>query len=296
MNKVLVVADVNWWAFERIVQGLKKYCTQWKVDAHYLRADTNIPHNNYDVIFYLCDWITEPIFENRIPRDKLVLAIRQAEDLPYSLYTEPGKLQKTVKMVAVSNKDLVNKYISKHDTVRIASGGVDTDFFSFKEKFFEEPVRVGWAGSSGNFGREFRGLDLIQEACDKIGFIFNPAIREKRLRTIEEMREYYHNQIDIYVDMSFSAGRQNGLIEAGSCGLTIISCRSGVAEDLIIHGYNGFLIQRNVESLSLNLAAVNNNSFVYGKRIRSDIEGKWSWKVQAPIFERIFEECVNEVP
>jgi hypothetical protein len=239
--------------------------------------------------------MTEPIFQNKIPQEKLILAIRQAGELGYPLYTKPGLLKKTVNIVAVSNEGLIDRYSQKHPCVKLAPGGVDTDFFSFKERAQNCPLRIGWAGSVRSWGKEFRGLDIIEDACDILGWraYFVPALREDRLRTMDEMREYYLNDIDVYVDMSLTAGRQNGLLEAGSCGCRIISCRAGIAESLIQSGHNGYIVDRNKQSLADALYEIIYIPDNFSNAIRKTIEDKWSWSVQAPIFEDIFDECLK---
>ena len=293
MNRVLVVGDVRWWCFERMIRGLKEYCRKWEVDSCYLRESTRIDHKGYPVVFYLCDWLIDPIFKNKIPRKKLILAIRQAGPIGHLIYNEPGELEKTAYLLAVSNPRIYSKYSSRHSNIRILPGGVDTHLFSFKERHLLGTPRVGWAGSIRSWGREFRGLNIIEEACSTLGFLFNPAIREDRRRTLDEMIRYYHDEIDIYVDMSKTAGRQNGLLEAGSCGCPIISSDAGTAHELIDNGVNGFISKRNVQSLIECLRHVELGYMAYSENIRRSIEYEWSWEVHAPMFEDVFEECLN---
>jgi len=117
---------------------------------------------------------------------------------------------------------------------------------------------------------------------------FIPAISAERMRTPAEMVEYYHNDIDIYVDMSKSAGRQNGLIEAGSCGLPIIASKCGISEQLIENRVNGFLVDRNINSLKPALLSTLINYIALSDKIYNTIQDKWSWKVHAKLFEKAF--------
>ena len=134
---------------------------------------------------------------------------------------------------------------------------------------------------------------MLEEACKRLNFQFRPAYREDKWRNHDEMVSYYQNEIDIYVDVSESAGRQGGLVESGACGKAIIASRAGIAEELIDHGKNGFLVDRNVDSIVNVLKQIVPNIDDFGKKIRKTIEDKWSWKIQAPMFENIFSEFIK---
>lgn len=289
-NKVLVVCDVDWWAFEKIYQGLKSKCSdKWIIESCYLRKSPIIKHEDYDIILFLCDYMFNSIFVNKIPKEKLIFAVRQTKSVDLFIN---NNIFDYANIVAVSNKLLYSQYSNKYINIRLAPGGVNIDKFYYKKHEFKENIRVGWSGSIRNFGKDMRGISIIEKVCQDIGFIFCPAIREERMRTENEMVEYYHNDIDIYVDLSKSAGRQNGLIEAGACGLPIISSKVGIAEELIIDGENGFLCDRDENSLKDKLLNTIKHYDIFSINIRKTIEEKWSWDIHAKIFEEIFEEIL----
>jgi len=285
MKKLLVVADVSWWVFDKIYRALKKYLNDWEVDVHYIKYETKIDHNPYSTVLYLCDYKPEILIDNKIPSEKVVLAIRSAVTHPFY----DGNIEKYAEAIAVSNKELETIFKQKHNNVFLAPGGVDTDLFKPGNKKQNEEVRVGWSGSSNNFGREYRGLHIIEQACNELSYNFDPAIREVKLRNEEEMVDYY-NSLDVYVDMSIKAGRQNGILEAGSCCVPVIASRSGIAEDLI-NGENGMICDRNVEDLIVCLQNINKS---YGEKLRETIIDKWSWKTHAKYFENIFNFVIEE--
>jgi glycosyltransferase involved in cell wall biosynthesis len=292
MNKALVVADFEWWALARIYRGVKKYVTDWSIDVHYAEENPIISHEGYDVILFLCDYRYELIEKNRIPREKIILAIRS--NVRNRFYDSKKKLVKAAKIIAPANRRLCERFERLHPRVILAPGGVDTDINFFKPKPFGNGIRVGWAGSRNNFGESFRGLSIIKTACEKAGYIYNPAIREERLRTEDEMVNYYHNEIDIYVEMSAEGGFCRGAIEAGACGVPVISNRVGVMGDLISHGVNGLLCERSVVSLHGCLLQIPSIAEMCSINLRETIEQKWSWKVQSQVFKSMFEEIVRE--
>ena len=290
-EKVLVVCDVNWWAFDKIYRGLKRHLIDWEIDAHYTRESWTISHRDYDVVLFLCDYQYHLIEKNQIPRDKLILAIRS--DVRHEFYNSRDNVMRVAKVIAVSSKGLQERFEKLHDKVFLAPGGVDSDKFYYRERTLPEKIRVGWSGSTKNFGEEFRGIHFIRKACEKLGFTFSPAIREEKMRNEDEMVEYYHNDIDIYVEMSAGAGRQNGLVEAASCGVPVISSKVGVAENLIVPGVNGLIGERNIEDIERCLKEIIPIAKDCASRMRRDIEDKWSWKAQSKLFEVMFKEIVD---
>lgn len=293
MKKVLVVADCDFWAFAKIYRGIKKYVKTYEVDVHYTDKSHEINHRPYDVVLYLVDHIPSLIFEKDIPKHKLIWAIRWGLKIPdMGVYGDKMKLSRA-RILAVSNKALWERFAPLHHDVRIAPGGVDTDTFSFKEDYvLHEPIRVGWSGSYTGRPKDYRGLEITKAACEMAGMVWNFALREKRLRKEADMVEYYHNDIDIYVEMSADAGRQNGLVEAGACGLPVISSRVGIAKQLI-DGTNGLLCERDPVELAEKLKIAVEKRKEFGKNIRKTIEKTWSWKVQAKIFEQMFDDVVG---
>ncbi len=293
-KKVLVVADIKGWAFDNIYQGLNKYSKNMYYDVFYMnQPNGEFKLNDYDVILYLCDSYPLPLINwvnNGLNKDKVVLAVRS--NVTHPLYDSPALMQQVCGVLAVANEKLYNRFKDDHPKTVLAPGGIDTDFYSFKRRYLNytpKTVNVGWSGSTAVFDSKFRGLDITQQACDELQLNFVPALKENRFRNKDEMKTYYHDEIDIYVEMSESAGRQNGLIEAGSCGVPIISYDCGVASNLINDYYNGRLLKsRNVELLKSALTSVIDNHDKFSVNIREEIQEQWSWHYHATVFEQIF--------
>lgn len=295
MKKLLVIADIPGWAFDRIYKGLKKNCVDWDVGVYYLNLQQAVPDlQNYDLILYLCDNFPDPVIhlvKQGIQKEKILMAIRS--EVTHPLYDRKDILSQVCIGLITANEMLYERFKNMHNNVFLAEGGVDTDFYSYKKRELSNDIRVGWSGSTGVFDRKFRGLDVIEESCELANVKFNPALKEIKLRTPEEMVEYYHNDIDIYVEMSESAGRQNGLVEAGSCGVPIISYNCGIAKQLIKQGVNGFIAdQRDPVLLADLIKKIIKDYNNLSLNIRDSIVESWSWKIHAKKFEEIFNSLV----
>jgi len=299
-KRLLVVSDIPNWAFDKMYRNLKKYCDHWEVDVFYLEEKKpqryNLSkHQEFDLIFYLCDYAIEALLAAKIPKEKVILGIRSHRTEPF--YKNTGLLRNTAGAIAVANNTLGKEFIKLHPFTRTLQGGVDTELFKPGDREPYPPFTVGWAGTQLNTPKGFRGLRIIADACKYSGLKFNPALREKEWRNEEEMARYYQNDIDIYIDLSKSAGRQNGILEAGACGKMVIATNVGVVDQLIIPGITGLVIkeeERNVEELSKILSKLRDDIIKRcGNQLCADINKYWSWKSHVKGFEKLFDDLIN---
>jgi glycosyltransferase involved in cell wall biosynthesis len=163
---------------------------------------------------------------------------------------------------------------------------VDTELFKPTFKPFNDPPIVGWSGSIKYWGVNVKGVNYIKKACEKAGYPFRPAIVEKKRRTQREMVDYY-NSIDIYVDASRSAGRQNGILEAGACAKTVLATDTGITKQIIRNEHNGLVIKRKHIAEALKKATPE-----MGRRLYDDVLREWTWKRHAERIDEVFK-CLN---
>ena len=268
----------------------------WCVEVHYGTTQSVFANwEQYNVVLNLLDWLPELFINSGVPKERLVMAVRSNlyEKMP-EIYQNAKLLQRFVGAVVVANAKQYEVFKYRHKNVWLAPGGVDTEIFTPSDKPLRDKPIVGWAGSRDNFGVRYRGIPLVSNACQKLGLKYLPAYREERWRSEKQMVDYYQNDIDIYVDLSVAAGRQNGLLEAGACGKVLISSDAGIAPQLIEHGENGFLINRDELSLCEVLKkCTEKNTIKIRKNVRKEINRNWTWKVQATLFQSAFESIIQ---
>jgi glycosyltransferase involved in cell wall biosynthesis len=296
MYKLLIICDRPDWAFAKTANALQCGLKNAEVRIRYgSRVENLADHEAFDLIFYMLDYFPDMLLHFNIPREKFGLAIRShvfEKVIPF--YLKDGLLRERTGALFTANKTLTAVFSKLHSSVFYSPGGVDTDFFRpEKSPVIRERVVVGWAGSRANFGADHRGLGLIQEACKLAGYLFKPALREEKWRTPGEMRDYYNQEIDIYTDMSVSAGRQNGLIEAGACGKPLVSSDAGIAAELVRSGKNGIISGRTSIELADALTAAWENRVLFGSTVRADIEANWNWNTQLAFFEKGFDHLLQ---
>jgi len=298
---ILYIADVPDWAFHKTALALQKYGKntyeiRFGRKSKYKKCWKEL--DKFDLVLFPVDTRPDRIIKDHhevVPRDKLVMMIRcdvfqlcKPRRLAY--YESTKLMNRRVKAFMCSNKNLYEIFKKKYDVpCYYAPGGVDANLFRPPvSRKWEGTPRVGWSGSRDFFGKERRGIDLIEEAVKQLGWIWNPAYREDKWRTPEEMVKYYQEEIDIYIDCDRAPGRQNGLLEAGACGLPLVCTTHGIGEELI----KNRVALKTIRDIScikdtLRLVSVNYHQTDY-------IEKNWSWKHHVKLWEIIFSQIIRE--
>jgi glycosyltransferase involved in cell wall biosynthesis len=290
-KKVLVVTDHDKWAFARIFKGLYKYITKYDIFQYNLFSGKTINFHEYDAIIWLCDYVPQKLTEKNIDPNKVIFCIRSMVTHPF--FSDTNCFKNLAKVLLVCNKFLQEQFVNHNIKTLLAPGGVDIDIFRFEKKSIHRPILLGWSGSRDNFGREYRGIDFIEEYCEKDRSVtFNPAYREDKWRDNDEMVKYYHS-IDIYMDLSQGAGRQNGLLEASACGVPIISTPVGIAPMLINPGINGYIVDRKEIEIKDAILSISSNYDSFQEKASTYVrEYGWSWKDQAKLFEKAMDYII----
>ncbi len=295
--KILYIADIKNWVFDKTARVLQKYgkhnYTIRYRGVKYKKAFIN--PKDFDLIVYSTDVRPDYIMKYRPPRKKTVILIRS--DV-FKLCAKGRNVFYKDKRIAkehcaafmISNPYLLEKFEKIHDIpCYYAPGGVDTEVFKkdHPDMYWELPI-VGWAGSLKYHGRKLRGLDLVLDACNYAGYTFCPAIKENTYRTIDEMVDYYNKEISLYIDASSTAGRQNGLLEAGACGLPLMCTEVGIGKELIDNKC-AIKIERDPNSIVDGLRNAWGHRIKLGQNVEKYVRENWSWEEHVKKWEKIFE-------
>jgi hypothetical protein len=278
--------------------GQYEYTMRQGRKQKYRKHMTFAEMDKFDLVLYPVDVRPDRVMKAHVPPEKLVMMIRSdvfklcsAKRRVY--YEETKFMSRRVKAFMCANNYLFELFKKKYQTrCYYAPGGVDTEIFKPANKEWHKRPVVGWAGSRDNFNKDIRGLYMIEDACHHLGYEFKPAYREDKWRSQEEMVKYYQEEIDIYIDAFRAAGRQNGLLEAGACGLPLVSLPVGIGRELIDAGVCKRIsefMESVVEALKL---AWDFKATLQG-RVVPYIQKEWSWKTHVARWENeIFKELV----
>jgi glycosyltransferase involved in cell wall biosynthesis len=178
--------------------------------------------------------------------------------------------------------------------------GVDVDFFipaTNCGKFNPNRIRIGWVGKE----RGPKNFMVVKKALAQLeagGGFETPIVHiEKGFRNIpltrEGMRDYYGG-IDFYLCASWNEGTPNPALEAGACGVPVVSTRVGNMPELINEGENGYFIEPTVDSIVQcfnGLRGIASDRYsVMSQGMRSVIERDWSWPKRIGNFVAAFDD------
>lgn len=149
--------------------------------------------------------------------------------------------------------------------------GVDLDEFNPINKLKKESPVFGMCFQRRKLHR--KGADIISKLSD-LGYMVKVADAISHT----ELYKFY-NQIDCLLVASDDDGRETfciPIIEAAACCTPVISTKVGCASEVIINGYNGYIVNSKDDVIA---ALQEKHNFVeLGKNARSIVESMWSWK------------------
>lgn len=298
MKKILLVADQPGWIFDQHCHQIQKRLSE-EYDISIAYRKQNIPEmsNQYDLVYVL-----DPIPMAYPPARKTIMGLRCQflfEEHPQGatgLYENgfPGRcvsIKDKCSIFHVVNQNQMNvfKDIVTDKPLVLAQHGIDETLFVRDVNYVKPKRDKLWVSTSGRSSHN-KGFGIVQEACLELGFEYRSANYGPQKIPKNQMPDFY-KQMDVHVCMSKSEGLNNPLMEASAMGVPVIATKTGAAEELIEDGYNGFLIDRNKESLIAALKKLNDYDLrnIMSERNSIIVKNKWTWAVRIDDFRKMFK-------
>jgi len=300
MKKILIVADIPGWVFQRHANEIKKRLEgEYVIDIGFSRG-TNVVklEPRYD-----CIYIMDPMQMSYPGPKKVIMGLRcefmyldhpnGAKGLYESGMPNWGSsIKNRCSLFHVVNKRQLEvfKDIVADKPMLLVQHGVDETCFN---KDLYSPIKrdkltIGIAGRQNSNGK--KGFEIIVEACKKTDCNVLFASYDNRKLKKEEMPSFYNN-IDVYVCMSKTEGLHNPTMEAGAMGVPVISTDCGAAKEMIEDGKSGLIIKRDINSLCEALDKMKNEDFRSncGNMFYAEIMKNWTWKEKIKEYRNMFE-------
>ena len=136
-----------------------------------------------------------------------------------------------------------------------------------------------------------------------------PAIEKSKLESFthfniwsnmipfEDMYKEYQ-KMDFMLVASQEDGTPNPALEAMACGRPVISNRIGNMPEIIKDGYNGFLVEKNVDAYVEKIEYFKNNRdelIRMGRNARKSILNGWTWKEQSENYRTMFRTILKDL-
>ena len=202
------------------------------------------------------------------------------------------------KVVTVNSKLLYNFLKKSLPNIIYCPNGVDTFFYNTKRKKNYNPkdITIGWVGKI----RGAKNFQLITKIKNNLLNEENIKLKvislEKNISKVPynkyEMLNFYNN-IDYYLCVSYNEGTPNPALEAGSCGVPIISTKVGNIPEIIKKNVNGFFIEPNESSVMKKIKSLKNLSISeyneLSDNIRNEIKNYWAWEKRIKNFVNSYD-------
>ncbi len=293
MNILLIIDKFNW-AYHNIACSLIKWNNDKDIKIDILSVKQSLNDirkrwKDYDRILVMGWQNYEKI--SFIPQEKIMAGIHSFHSwdnretqpnksaIPQEKFIEFLNKFQRVNVVSLRLYNLFKNY--GVNNIFYTPNGVDHLIFTPKN-FYEKSgdFIVGYSGSSAHDWR--KGItDLILPAAKKAQCKTKLAmLGTGKYIPLEKMPLFYQN-LDCYVCASTSEGFSLSVLEAASTGLPIISTRVSGTDELIRDGQNGFLVDRNLKSITKKIKILKDDRDlceIMGRSMRKYIEDNFTWE------------------
>lgn len=291
MLKVLTFYDVPGWAWYYRALNLKKNLLD-DIELTMVSINEKVDANLFDLII-----LFNPCFVDYIPEKTYHKTIIGCSTSIPGYLDQTAYIIKDCSMAAgmVNNREGY-LYLKDKGCFYLCENGVDHVFFQ-PPNHSPDRITACWIGNSSSDGK--KGLNLIREACRKknVPLIYHDvnAIKDfSHVLTQKELKKKFYHRASFYICASEKEGTPNPALEAMACGMPVLSTGVGNMPDIIIDGYNGFIVERTIESIEdgidrlkkMNLKKMSLNA-------RTSIESGWTWNQKADNYRKMIKSLVN---
>ena len=290
--RVLIFYDEEGWAWwHRSHQVQKNISRDIQVDIK--KIGTAFDVHSYDFVVLFDSYLLQ--FVSPVPPEKLIIGCSNERLLGKSLETAQ---QLGAAGCLVNNHLMYEKAKGLHN-LYCCQNGVDTELF-YPAKSPPNHLVACWVGNSDSLAN--KGLEIIEEACRRAGVELKRVnknatkVASSELYTQERLRDTVYHRASFYICASEFEGTPNPALEAMACGLPVISTRVGNMPELIRDGYNGFLVDRTVESLVDAIERLKKSDVrELGRNGLDSITNGWTWKQQSEKYEGMFKDLYSKL-
>lgn len=296
MNKILIIADVPGWAYDRRAKALEKYApSDFKVDIVYLKDVTSVDFSGYDLVFNIDYASTSHIkqaMDGSPTKAKLVVSHNADQHRCHEVYG----LNSEIADFIIFNNYGAYRYFGEVDNTCNISNGVDLDDFYPTEE--ERSDSALWTGGEGKKGHK----DFLEPFCEKypeVDVRTKPVMNgtwvcgvpNSGLWDTDRMREFY-NQSKVVLCFSETDATPNYVLEGMACGLVPVTVRVGNAMEFGRHAENLIFVDRDFESFKTGIEIALADYDYLSVNALATIR-KWGWDTRSKLFFDLFRKLIR---
>jgi glycosyltransferase involved in cell wall biosynthesis len=290
--KIVFMTDVKGWAWWIKSEYIKKYLSDdFDIDIKNLIDDNgrmkfgNVNQNKYDLYFsYGFSYID---FLRQVPKHKKVCGVT-AHRAKSVIFPEMKKAEHHHANSMMLLKELKDMGFERAYYV---PNGVNEELFVPSKPLKEEGELV-----IGHVGKECAAKgqrEFILPAIQSTGCKSATNLRTWKDKLPHSEMPKIYNDMDVFIVASTEDGTPNPALEAAACGRPIISNAIGNMPELIVDGWNGFIVPRKIGAYieKIKYFKENRDELIrMGKNARKSIEEGWTWKIQAENYRKMFKD------
>ncbi|MGE5402771.1 MAG: glycosyltransferase [Ignavibacteriales bacterium] len=295
LPRILLIADVSGWIFERHCKTIIKYLSaEFDFDICYM--DQAFDEDDYDLIYPL-EFNLVDFRRIRNPQ-KYVTGIRSHWIWEHNNFEELCQIlnSRYQRIHTVSNRlyDIFKHYIKQ---ISYVTHGVDSSFFgpSVPQSPEHGKLRIGWAGNREVAVKGFKEFIEPLSLIPGVELVF-VGFKDTNLE-MGEMLQFY-NSIDVYICASVSEGNNNSLLEAASMERAIITTDTGTVNEYLINGHNAIIVKRELPEIISAVEKLRDNPdfrIALGKEARKAVVEKFDWKQKIEDYRDLFRIALNHI-
>jgi len=289
--KILLICDVRNWAWWNKSEYIKKYLSdEFDIDIINIHGNgrQGVNKKKYDIYFtYGYSFVN---YLQGIPKHKKATGV--------TAHRSRGMISNRMKQCGYvhANSLLLKRELENWgiNNVFYVPNGIDLDLFRpIKEIPLERDIIVGHIGKNSNM----KGQNIIKSAMKKSNSKSFLHLNDwQNMIPYKEMYKKYQD-IDVFLIASDEDGTPNPGLEAMACERPVISNNIGNMPEIIINGYNGFIVDKDIDSYVKKINWLKNHRkemIQMGKNARKSlIEGGWDWKNQAEKYREMFRTIIK---
>lgn len=301
MPKLMIFYDVEGWAFHNRALALRKFAPPgYEVTLRSFLPSRGLTPD-------LGDTPPDIIFCLPASGAQVVRSMISARGWPTKLVVAwstgwPNDLERfhhayrAADLMIFNHRDYWEK-LGKPPAARVIPNGVDETIYRATQPPEQRTPKVLWTGAAHAFdGKGYYDLVLpLGEALDACHIPFEFLSADSygsNKRSPQEMAAWY-NTGTILICASRAEGTPNPCLEAAACGCTVVSTPVGNMPDLIQCGVNGYLVERNTESLLRGVKAATENYPRLARQMLLDIRA-WSYTERSREFYDAFDSLLAQ--
>jgi len=296
MHRILIIADVPGWAYDRRARSLEKYAPDdFEVEVRYVAEIPSIDFCQFDLVFNIDYSMMRHVAQrmrNQNSKAKKVVS----HNADHQRCHEVHESNREVVDFTIFNNHAAYAHFGKSNRTCNISNGVDfDDFFPLQCKRSGSAVWTGGDGKKGHrdflipFCERYPEVSVITKAIES--GTWKGGKPNGSLWGTDRMREFY-NQSKVVLCFSETDATPNYVLEGMACGLVPVTCRVGNAMEFGRQGENVVFVDRNAASFKDGIEYAIAN---YDEMSVAAMEtiSRWDWLLRSKLFFEAFRSLIK---